>query len=172
MPRRFSRAGLMTRLAVGQGFDVHAFARGRALVLGGVKIPYEMGLAGHSDADVLLHAIMDALLGAAGLPDIGQQFPPDDEQYKNADSSKLLATVHDLVRAAGFTRINNIDTIIMAEQPKLSPHIPAMKTRIAEILGIDAAVIGIKATTTEKLGFVGRGEGIAATAVCLIGADG
>jgi len=162
----------MNRLAIGHGFDVHAFARGRALILGGVKIPYEMGLAGHSDADVLLHAIMDALLGAAGLPDIGQQFPPGDEQYKDADSADLLTQVHHLVKAAGFNRIYNLDTIIMAEQPRLGSHILAMKARIAQILGIDSVVISIKATTTEKLGFVGRGEGIAASAVCLIGADG
>lgn len=162
----------MNRLSIGHGFDVHALAEGRDLVLGGIRIPHEKGLAGHSDADVVLHAIMDALLGAAGLGDIGQQFPPDDEQYKDADSAELLAKVLRLVRSAGFNRINNIDAIIMAEEPRLNPFVPAMKARIAAVLGVEPAVISVKATTTEKLGFVGRGEGIAASAVCLIGSDG
>jgi len=162
----------MSSLRIGHGFDVHRFGENRDLILGGVKIPYEKGLEGHSDADVLLHAIMDALLGSVGLPDIGQQFPPSDPQYKGADSAKLLAEVLEMVRIAGCTSINNIDTIIMAEEPKLNPFIPVMITRIAEILVIEHSCISIKATTTEGLGFVGRGEGIAASAVCLVGING
>jgi 2-C-methyl-D-erythritol 2,4-cyclodiphosphate synthase len=162
----------MDNLSIGHGFDVHPFADDRDLVLGGVKVPYERGLSGHSDADVLLHAIMDALLGAAGLPDIGQQFPPSDGRYKGADSAKLLAEVADLIKAAGTVSINNIDAIIMAEQPGLHPYIPAMREKIAEVLGVAPSRISIKATTTEKLGFIGRGEGIAASAVCLVGRDG
>jgi 2-C-methyl-D-erythritol 2,4-cyclodiphosphate synthase len=162
----------MVNLSIGHGFDVHRFADNRDLVLGGVKVPYERGLSGHSDADVLLHAIMDALLGAAGLPDIGQQFPPSDDKYRGADSAKLLAGVADLIKAAGTVSINNIDAIIMAEQPRLHAYIPAMREKIAEVLDIAPSRISIKATTTEKLGFVGRGEGIAASAVCLVGRDG
>lgn len=162
----------MNKLRIGHGFDVHAFAQERDLVLGGIKVPFDRGLEGHSDADVLLHAIMDALLGAFGLPDIGQQFPPSDERYKDADSAKLLAEVFDKVKAAGCTGINNIDTIIMAEQPKLNSYIPAMIERIAAVLGIEQSRISIKATTTEGMGFVGRGEGIAASAICLVSANG
>lgn len=162
----------MSSLRIGHGFDVHRLVEGRELILGGVKVPHEKGLEGHSDADVLIHAIMDALLGSVGLPDIGQQFPPSDAQYKGADSAKLLAEVLEMIKIAGCTSINNIDTIIMAEEPKLNPYIPLMITRIAEILGVDDARVSIKATTTEGQGFVGRGEGIAASAVCLVGVDG
>ncbi len=162
----------MSSLRIGHGFDVHAFAEDRDLMLGGIKIPYEKGLEGHSDADVLVHAIMDALLGAFGLPDIGQQFPPSDQQYKGADSLMLLARVLEMIKAAGCTGINNIDTIVMAEQPRLNPHVPAMKKRLADTLGIERSRISIKATTTEGLGFVGRGEGIAASAICLVSTNG
>lgn len=158
----------MDKLRIGQGFDVHAFAEGRDLVIGGVVIPHEKGLLGHSDADVLLHAIMDALLGAAGLPDIGQQFPPTDPAYEHADSAVLLSRVGQMVRAAGFTKILNIDAIIMAEHPKMNPHIPAMRKAVADVLHIKVEQVGIKATTTERLGFVGREEGIAASAVVLV----
>lgn len=161
----------MNKLRVGQGFDVHAFAEGRELVVGGVVIPNEKGLLGHSDADVLLHAIMDALLGAAGLPDIGQQFPPTDPAYENADSAVLLSRVGQMVRGAGFAKILNIDAIIMAERPKMNPHIPAMRKAVADVLHIKAEQVNIKATTTERLGFVGREEGIAASAVCLLADD-
>lgn len=161
----------MRSLRVGQGFDIHPLVEGRDLIVGGVKIPFEKGLAGHSDGDVLLHAIMDALLGAAGLPDIGQQFPPSDDKYKNADSGKLLKTVVRLVKEAGFANIINIDATIMAEKPLFSPHIPSMRSRIAEIVGVEPSRISIKATTTEQLGFVGREEGIAASAVCLVARD-
>ncbi|UCG60300.1 MAG: 2-C-methyl-D-erythritol 2,4-cyclodiphosphate synthase [Candidatus Zixiibacteriota bacterium] len=162
----------MKKLKIGHGFDVHTFAEDRALILGGIKIPFDKGLEGHSDADVLVHAIMDALLGAFGLPDIGQQFPPSDEKYKGADSLKLLAQVLEMVKAAGCAGINNIDTIIMAQQPKLNPYIPAMKDKIAGVLGIEPSRISIKATTTEGMGFVGRGEGIAASAICLVSTNG
>jgi len=155
-------------MRIGHGYDVHRLVPGRRLVVGGVEIPYDRGLLGHSDADVLLHAIADALLGAAGLPDIGQQFPPTDERFKDADSRALLRTVVALVRDAGFGTIHNIDAIIMAEKPGMNPYIPAMRTAISTILGISEAQVGLKATTTERLGFVGREEGIAASAVCLI----
>ena len=155
-------------MRIGHGFDAHRLVSGRRLVIGGVEIPHELGLLGHSDADVLLHAVADALLGAAGLPDIGQQFPPTDNRYKNADSRLLLQTVVQLVKAAGFCVIHNVDAVIMAERPKLTPHIPAMREAIASILNVSIDQVGLKATTTEKLGFVGREEGIAASAVCLI----
>ena len=161
----------MKSLRVGQGFDVHPLVEGRDLIVGGVKIPFEKGLAGHSDGDVLLHAIMDALLGAAGLPDIGQQFPPSDDKYKNADSAKLLKTVVQLVKEASFANIINIDATIMAEKPPFSSHIPSMRSRIAEIVEVEPSQVNIKATTTERLGFVGREEGIAASAVCLVACD-
>ncbi|HKK20811.1 MAG TPA: 2-C-methyl-D-erythritol 2,4-cyclodiphosphate synthase, partial [candidate division Zixibacteria bacterium] len=159
-------------LRVGQGFDIHEFAEGRKLVVGGVTIPFERGLLGHSDADVLVHAIMDALLGAAGLPDIGEHFPPSDPRYRNADSLELLKRVNRLIRGGGFESILNIDATILAERPKFAEYIPKMKERIAEALGIEALQVNIKATTAEKLGFVGREEGIAAMAVCLIGRNG
>jgi 2-C-methyl-D-erythritol 2,4-cyclodiphosphate synthase len=161
----------MKSLRVGQGFDVHPLVEGRDLIVGGVKVPFEKGLAGHSDGDVLLHAIIDALLGAAGLPDIGQQFPPSDDKYKDADSAVLLKTVVQLVKETGFVDIINIDATIMAEKPHFSPHIPSMRSRIAEIVEIESSQVNIKATTTDRLGFVGRGEGIAASAVCLVARD-
>jgi len=158
----------LSSFRVGQGFDVHPLVAGRKMVLGGVVIPSPKGLLGYSDADVLMHAICDALLGAAGLPDIGQYFPPSDPRFKDADSSILLSQVCEELLKAGFEAIVNIDCVVMAERPKLNPHIPAMKKRIAEVLRISESQIAIKATTCEKLGFVGREEGIAASAVCLI----
>ncbi|MFQ5452630.1 MAG: 2-C-methyl-D-erythritol 2,4-cyclodiphosphate synthase [Candidatus Zixiibacteriota bacterium] len=161
----------MVNLRVGHGFDVHRFVEHRDLIIGGVKIPFHLGLEGVSDADVLLHAIMDALLGAAGLPDIGVHFPPDDIKYKNADSALLLQQVDNKIKTIGY-KIINIDATIMVENPKMNPHILKMKEKIATILTINQTQINIKATTTEKLGFVGRQEGIAAMAVCLISKDG
>ena len=161
----------MTKLRVGHGFDVHRLVEGRELVLGSVAIPFEKGLDGHSDADVLLHAIMDALLGAAGLPDIGQHFPPDDDRFKGADSADLLAYVYGLIGSAGYGKVINIDATIMAERPRMNDYIPDMIEGIALILNVNEAAVSIKATTTEKLGFVGREEGIAAAAVCLISGD-
>ncbi len=158
----------MPELRVGNGFDVHQLVTDRPLILGGIKIEHTHGLLGHSDADVLLHAISDALLGAMGLPDIGQQFPPDDESFRDADSGELLKVILKLAREAGLVSIQNIDAIVMAERPKINPHVMAMRERIAGILEIEPKRISIKATTTEKLGFVGREEGIAAQAVCLI----
>jgi 2-C-methyl-D-erythritol 2,4-cyclodiphosphate synthase len=155
-------------IRIGQGFDIHRLAKNRRMVIGGVEIDHELGLLGHSDADVLLHAICDALLGAAGLPDIGHYFSPSDPLYKDADSLRLMAEVKRLINNAGFTTIINIDSVIMAEDPKMAPHIPIMKQRIADILGITPDRIGIKATTCESLGAIGRKEGIAASAVCLI----
>jgi 2-C-methyl-D-erythritol 2,4-cyclodiphosphate synthase len=159
-------------MRIGHGFDVHPLVAGRKLVIGGVEISHDKGLLGNSDADVLLHAIADALLGAVGLPDIGQQFPPSDERYRGADSLKLLDNVVQMVHKAGFPVIHNVDAVIMAEAPKMNPHIPAMKKNIARVLGIDPSCVGLKATTTEKLGFVGREEGIAASAVCLLDTNG
>ncbi len=161
----------MIKLRVGHGFDVHRLVEGRELILGAVSIPFEKGLDGHSDADVLLHAIMDALLGAAGLPDIGQHFPPDDDRFKGADSADLLAEVYRLIGSAGFGKVINIDATIMAERPKMNDYIPDMIEGIALILNVNEAAVSIKATTAEKLGFVGREEGIAASAVCLISGD-
>jgi 2-C-methyl-D-erythritol 2,4-cyclodiphosphate synthase len=158
----------MSRIRVGQGFDIHPFAAGRRLVIGGVEIPFDRGLLGHSDADVLLHAICDALLGAAGLPDIGHYFPPTDARFKDANSINLLVEVRSIIEQAGYEVVVNIDATILAEKPKLNPYVPAMKSRIAKALAIPEEGIGIKATTCEKLGFVGREEGIAASAVCLI----
>ncbi len=158
----------MSNIRVGQGFDVHKFAENRALIIGGVTIAHDFGLDGHSDADVLTHAIMDALLGAAGLADIGTYFPPSDEKYKDANSLELLKVVQGLLYDKGFRKIINIDSIIMAEAPKMLRHIPEMKKILAHILSINISQIGIKATTTERLGFVGRKQGIAASAVCLI----
>ena len=152
---------------VGQGYDVHRFAPGRPLVLGGVTIPHDRGLLGHSDADVALHALMDALLGAAGLPDIGRQFPDTAEEYDGADSALLLSRVGALVREAGF-RLGNADVTIVAQRPKLAGYLPAMRARIAQALGVQEDQINLKATTEERLGFTGREEGIAAHAVCLL----
>jgi len=152
-------------MRVGQGFDVHALVPGRKLVIGGVVIPYEKGLEGHSDADVLLHAICDALLGAAGLGDIGGHFPDGDPAYKDADSRKLLREVR---KKIGRFKILNIDATILAQEPHMSPHLARMAENIAADLGVGPGSINIKATTTEHLGFVGRLEGIAAQAVVLI----
>ncbi len=154
-------------MRVGQGFDVHAFIGGRKLVIGGVEIPHEKGLEGHSDADVLLHAICDALLGAAGLGDIGQHFPDHDPKYAGIDSRRLLKDVAKKIRTLNF-RVVNVDATILAQAPRMAPHIPRMIGNIAADLGLAPAAINVKATTTERLGFVGRGDGIAALAVALI----
>lgn len=155
------------RLRIGSGYDVHAFAPGRRLILGGVDIPYEVGLDGHSDADVLAHAIADALLGAIRGGDIGKLFPDTDPAYKGADSLKLLAAVADKVRAEGY-EILDVDSVIMAQAPKMSPHRDAMRENLARAMGLSVENVGVKATTTEHLGFVGRKEGIAASATCLV----
>jgi 2-C-methyl-D-erythritol 2,4-cyclodiphosphate synthase len=152
---------------VGQGFDVHQLVAGRKLVLGGVEIPYERGLLGHSDADVLLHAICDALLGAAALGDIGKHFPDSDPRYKGIDSRELLRHVAALLRERRYT-VGNVDATIIAQAPRMAPHIPKMVQNIAGDLGIDAGAVNVKATTSEELGFTGRGEGIAAQAICLL----
>lgn len=157
----------MTRLRIGQGFDVHAFAAERKLIIGGVHIPYHLGLAGHSDADVLLHAICDALLGAAALGDIGRHFYDSDATYKNIDSRELLRNVNQKIVELGF-QVVNVDATIIAQAPRMAPHVAAMVANIAADLGVGTDVVNIKATTTEKLGFTGRGEGIAAQAVCLL----
>jgi 2-C-methyl-D-erythritol 2,4-cyclodiphosphate synthase len=154
-------------MRIGQGFDVHALVTGRPLIIGGVTIPYEKGLLGHSDADVLLHAICDALLGAAAMGDIGRHFPDTDAAYKGADSRVLLRRVGELLKAAGAS-VGNIDCTIIAQAPKMAPHIAAMIANIAADLGIDPGRVNVKAKTTEKLGFAGRGEGIAADAVALV----
>lgn len=155
-------------MRIGSGFDVHKLVTGRDLIIGGVKIEFERGLEGHSDADVLIHAIMDALLGAAGMGDIGQHFPPSDQIFKDANSLDLLKQVSQLISRKGFSEIINVDSTIIAERPRMLGHIPNMKQNIALALGITEELINIKATTTEKLGFAGREEGIAAMAVCLI----
>ena len=152
---------------VGQGFDVHALVEGRPLILGGVAIPYERGLAGHSDADALLHALTDALLGAAGLGDIGRHFPDTDPQYRGADSRELLRVAYGKVKEAGW-QVVNIDATIHAQAPKMGPHVAAMAANIAADLGMDASCINIKAKTNEKLGYLGRKEGIAANVVVLL----
>jgi len=154
-------------MRIGTGFDVHAFAAGRRLVIGGVTIAHDRGLAGHSDADVLLHAISDALLGALSLGDLGMHFPDTDARYAGADSRALLRHVMSLVAQRGYD-IGNVDATIIAQAPKLAPHIPAMRANIAADLGCDQERISVKATTTEHLGFTGREEGIAAQAVALI----
>ena len=154
-------------MRIGNGYDVHRFAENRDLILGGVKIPYEYGLLGHSDADVLLHAIMDALLGAAALGDIGKLFPDTDERFRGADSLKLLSEVSLVLRANNY-RIVNIDSIVIAQKPKLAPHIEQMRENIAKACQIETDRVSVKATTEERLGFTGRLEGISAHAVCLI----
>lgn len=154
-------------IRIGHGFDVHAFAEGRKLIIGGVDIPNPRGLLGHSDADVLLHAICDALLGAAALGDIGKHFPDSDPRYKGIDSRKLLRHVGELLDGRGW-QVGNIDATIIAQAPKMAPHITTMREHIAEDLNIAADQVNVKATTTERLGFTGREEGIAAEAVCLI----
>jgi len=155
-------------MRIGQGFDTHALVGGRELVIGGVRIPYEKGLAGHSDADVLIHAVCDALLGAAGLGDIGAHFPDTDARYKGIDSRKLLREVARLLRQRKL-RVANVDATIIAQAPKMAPHIAAMRANLASDLGVAPDAVNVKAKTTEKLGFVGRGEGIAAEAVALLG---
>ena len=152
---------------VGTGFDVHALVENRDLILAGVRVPYERGLLGHSDADVALHALMDALLGAAGKGDIGKHFPDTDDKYEGADSRRLLRVVVELLQEDGW-RVNNVDVTIIAQRPKLAPFIEIMRERVAGDLGIAEDAVTIKATTTEKLGFTGRGEGIAAEAVASI----
>ncbi len=154
-------------MRVGQGFDVHALVAGRKLILGGVTIPHDKGLAGHSDADVLLHAIADALLGAAALGDIGRHFPDTDARYRGADSRALLREVLQKVRTAGC-RVVNVDATIIAQAPRMAPHVAKMTANIAEDLGIAPGAVNVKATTTERLGLTGRGEGIAAMAVALL----
>ncbi len=157
----------MTDMRIGQGFDVHALVAGRKLIIGGVTIPHERGLAGHSDADVLLHAICDALIGAAGLGDIGRHFPDTDTRYRNIDSRELLRASMQLLRERGYA-VGNIDATIIAQAPKMAPHIPAMCANIAADLGVAEDCVNIKAKTAERLGFVGRGEGIVAEAAVLI----
>ena len=152
---------------IGQGFDVHQLVEGRPFIIGGIEIPYEKGLLGHSDADVLLHTIADACLGAIGEGDIGKHFPDTDEAFKNADSAKLLQHVWQLVKEKGYELVN-ADCTIMAQQPKMAPHIHAMQSRIADLLETNIDNINVKATTTEKLGFTGRGEGVASMAVVLL----
>lgn len=154
-------------MRIGQGYDVHRLVAERPLILGGIEIPYEKGLLGHSDADVLLHAISDALLGAAALGDIGAHFPDSDPAYRGADSAELLRAVGDLVRGAGY-EIENIDSTVVCQAPKLAPHIASMRARIAEVLALPVGVVSVKASTEEHMGFTGRGEGIAAHAVCLL----
>ena len=156
-------------MRIGTGYDVHRLAEGRDLIIGGVKIPYERGLLGHSDADVLLHAIADALLGAAALGDIGKLFPDSDPKYKGADSRMLLSEVGARIRAAGY-RIENVDSTIIAQAPKIASYHDEMVQNIATALQIDPSRVSVKATTEEHLGFTGRGEGISAQAVCLLAA--
>ena len=154
-------------MRVGMGYDVHRLVEERRLILGGVEIPYEKGLLGHSDADVLLHAIMDAMLGAAALGDIGRHFPDTDPAYKGADSMVLLQACCEKTRAAGY-RVHNLDALICAQAPKMVPHIETMRANIARALQLDVDAVNVKATTTERLGFVGDGSGISAYAVCLL----
>lgn len=154
-------------MRIGFGYDVHKLVPGRALWLGGIKIDHELGLLGHSDADVLIHAICDALLGAANMRDIGYHFPDTGSEFKDIDSKILLRKTIALIATKGY-RVGNIDATICAERPKLNPHIPAMQQCLAEVMGVDPDVVSIKATTTERLGFTGREEGISAYAVCLI----
>lgn len=157
----------MSNLRIGHGYDVHRLTAGRRLVIGGVTIPYEKGLLGHSDADVLLHAISDALLGAAALGDIGKHFPDTDECYKDADSLALLSAVGQILSNAGY-KPSNIDATVIAQAPKLAPHIQMMRENIAKALNIEYGAVSVKATTEEHLGFTGNGEGISAHAVCII----
>ena len=157
----------MTAFRIGQGYDLHALVPGRRLVIGGVEIPFERGLLGHSDADVLLHAITDAVLGAAGLGDIGRLFPDTDERWRGADSRVLLRTAVERTRTAGWS-VGNIDATVIAERPKIAPHVDAMKAVIAECCGVDTAAVNVKGKTSERLGALGRSEGIAALAVVLL----
>ena len=154
-------------IRIGHGYDVHRLTEGRKLILGGVAVPYEVGLLGHSDADVLTHAVMDALLGAAGLGDIGTHFPDSDSAYAGADSLKLLEHVTRLLKERGFV-VSNIDATVIAQRPKLAPYIPKMRENLARVMGVDPSRVNVKATTEEGLGFTGSGEGMAAHAVALI----
>lgn len=154
-------------MRIGHGYDVHRLVEGRKLILGGVEIPFEKGLDGHSDADVLVHAVMDALLGAAALGDIGKLFPDSDDAYLGADSVELLKKVRDVLQEHGW-KLSNLDATVIAQRPKLAPYIDTMRKRIADALETDAENVSVKATTEERLGFTGSGEGIAAHAVCLI----
>ena len=155
---------------IGQGLDVHAFAEGDHVMLGAVRIPHSRGLAAHSDGDVALHALCDALLGAVALGDIGQHFPPGDEQWRDANSSVLLASVDEMLKQSGWHTVN-LDITIACEEPRIAPHVPAMREAIAAVLKMAVDAVSVKATTTEKLGFCGRGEGSAATAVVLVARD-
>jgi 2-C-methyl-D-erythritol 2,4-cyclodiphosphate synthase len=157
----------MAELRIGHGFDVHQLAAGRKLILGGVEIPYELGLLGHSDADVLAHALMDAMLGALAMGDIGHLFPDNDDRFLGADSMKLLEEVVRVTGEKGY-RLSNCDVTVICQKPKLAGYIDRMRERLAEVIGVGKDVVSVKATTTEKLGFTGRGEGIAAEAVCLM----
>ena len=157
----------MTKLRVGHGYDVHRLVEGRALILGGVTVPFDRGLLGHSDADVLTHAVMDALLGAAALGDIGKLFPDSDAAYAGADSIALLERVTALLREHGW-QVGNVDATVLAQAPRLAPYIPEMRRRLAEAMGLDVDCVSVKATTEERLGFTGSGEGMAAHAVALI----
>ena len=154
-------------MRIGVGYDVHRLVAGRPLILGGVEIPHDKGLDGHSDADVLIHAIIDALLGAAALGDIGQHFPDTEEQWRGADSRELLRAVGERIAEAGYV-VANIDATVVLQRPKLRPHIDAMRRVLAELLGVEVQQVSVKATTGEKMGFVGREEGAAAHAVCLL----
>ena len=158
---------MSSEFRTGIGFDVHAFAEGRKLILGGIEIQHSKGLAGHSDADALLHAITDAILGSISLGDIGTHFPDDDPRYKNADSTVFLKKAHELIRNRGYY-LNNIDAVVMLQQPKIAPYVQKMKEKISKILDIGLDRISIKATTTEKLGFVGREEGVSVMAVVAV----
>ena len=157
----------MTDLRVGYGYDVHRLTENRALILGGVTVPFERGLLGHSDADVLIHAVMDALLGAAALGDIGQLFPDSDARYAGADSIALLRRVTEVLRENGFVPVNS-DVTVAAQAPKLAPYVPEMRRRLAQAMGVDVSRVSVKATTEEHLGFTGSGEGMAAHAVALV----
>ena len=157
----------MTMFRIGHGYDVHRLVSDRALILGGVRIPYEKGLDGHSDADVLTHAVMDAVLGALALGDIGKHFPDNDDAYLGADSLVLAEKTASLIREKGY-RVGNIDATVIAQRPKLAPFIDAMRKNLADVYGLDLDCVSVKATTEEKLGFTGSGEGIAAHAVCLL----
>ena len=157
----------MTKLRVGHGYDVHRLVEGRALILGGVTVPFDRGLLGHSDADVLTHAVMDALLGAAALGDIGELFPDSDAAYAGADSIALLERVTALLREHGW-QVGNVDATVVAQAPRLAPYVPEMRRRLAEAMGLDVDCVSVKATTEERLGFTGSGEGMAAHAVALI----
>ena len=154
-------------MRIGHGYDVHRLVEGRRLILGGVEIPWEKGLLGHSDADVLTHAIMDALLGAAGLGDIGRHFPDTDDRWLGADSLKLLEHVCELLRGHGY-RVGNVDATVIAQRPKLAPHIPEMRRKLAAVMQVEESAVNVKATTEEKLGFTGEGLGISAHAVALL----